>query len=345
MVLLAAMFTPEKNDQLVQHMMQKLGKNVVFTIARYIEEMKNLDQKMGEQGADTEPGSELDSTADSDTAPRGRSLDRDTELQQEERYIEAVQKNRLLEARIQKTSEELEQALQKVAMMQKEIEAREEELYQRGRRKADDGDVEHLRAQSKRDRDYIADLESDVANLNTKTEQQERQLERLQADAASKQQLKDELQALKLERDDYLQKAKAVENLKKKIQTLQDVEKANVTLREDYQSAVEQLPEVDRLKERNAVLQKANEESMETIANTEQEIFDQKTARKRIEHELSLVSQKYEQTRELLSRAEEAIRDHESRIRDLDADGGKATNLDAELEDSELKDSMFVQPN
>lgn len=199
----------------------------------------------------------------------------------------------------------------------------------------EESSFQQLNIQASRDKDYIAELEADLANATTTIEGQERQIERFKSDAESKQELRDELQLIKSERDELRQKTKANENLKKKIQALQEHERANASLRRELQGVQEQLSDLDAIRERCSALEKANDENAQTIANGEQEIFDQKSAKQRIAHELNVLTQRYEQTHNMLAAAQETIRELEDRNQDLQSsheDGVDGLeSLDAEL--------------
>jgi protein HOOK3 len=118
--------------------------------------------------------------------------------------------------------------------------------------------------------------------------------------------------------------------LKKKIQALQEQERTNANMRRDLAGAQEALAETDRLRERCAALEKANEENAKTIANGEQEIFDQKTAKEQLKYELKVLGQRYEQTREMLAGAQETIRELEDNGPSTE-DTEEGDDLDAEL--------------
>jgi protein HOOK3 len=333
-VLLAAMYSEVSNARMID-VMGTLGTDVAMPIAQAIGELEELDAKLADMGADTETGSDMDHSTDSEgPATRITSYERDPELEREEKLIKALQEKRVLEDKIADLSDELKEARGKCSTLEEELAESKFTLDRRRRTTMDEQDLQQLNFQAGRDKDYIAELETDLANATSTIEQQERQMEKLKADDSSKQELKDELQFVKAERDELRQKSKVNENLKKKIQALQEHEKANTTLRKELQSVQEQLQEHETIKDRCTALEKANEENAQTIANGEQEIFDQKTAKKRMEHELNLVTQRFEQARDMLNSAQETIRDLEDRVQD-----GTSTreslddveNLDAEL--------------
>jgi protein HOOK3 len=328
------MYSEVSNARMI-NVMGTLGTDVALPIAQAIGEMEELDAKIADMGADTETGSDMDHSTDSE-APgmRVTSYERDPELEREEKLIKALQEKRVLEDRIADLSDDLKEAREKCTTLEEELAESKFTLDRRRRTTMDEQDLQQLNFQAGRDKDYIAELETDLANATSTIEQQERQMEKFKADGSSKQELKDELQLVKAERDELRQKSKVNENLKKKIQALQEHEKANTTLRKELQSVQEQLQEHDAIKDRCAALEKANEENAQTIANGEQEIFDQKTAKKRMEHELNLITQRFEQARDMLNSAQETIRDLEDRAHDGTSareSSDDVNNLDAEL--------------
>jgi protein HOOK3 len=310
--LLAGMYSPESNERMVE-LMQKLGRKVAQPIAAFIGDMEEIDQSMSEV-VDNEPLSEAEYPEESD-APRGPSFERDPELEREEQLIRVLHEKKVLEARLADAMADLEEERGKRSQLEDEL---AESRYTLDRRRGKSMDDKNVAQQIREDRDkeYIAELEMDLSSARTTIDQQDRQLEKLKSDSASKLELRDQLALITTERDDLRQKSKANENLRKKIQTLQEQEKANTVLRHDLQEAQEQLQELDAFRDRCLALEKATEENAQTIANGEQEIFDQKTAKRMLEHELKLMTQKWEQGRELLVNAQDTIRDLEERISD-----------------------------
>jgi protein HOOK3 len=294
-------------------LMQSLGRKVAQPIAIFFGEMEELNETMEADYGETDPSSEVDYLSEGDL-PGKSSYKRDPELEREEQLIRALQEKKKLEARLSDVVAELEETQNRCTSLEDELAESKYALDRRRGKSLDDKDLAHLNQRADRDKEYIEELEADLASAKSTVDQQDRQLEKLKGDAHSKQELKDELQLITAERDELRQKAKANENLKKKIQILQEQEKVNESLHHDVQMMHEQLQEVDSLKDRCVALEKANEENAQTIANGEQEIFDQKTARRMLEHELKLITQKWEQSKELLLNAQETIHDLEERV-------------------------------
>lgn len=330
-VLLAAMYSEASNQRLL--IVEKVGPKGAMAIAGAIQEMEELDQRLGDMEPDAETGSEVDHSLDSEVMARSNSYERDPELEREEKLIQALQEKRRLEEKLADLTEDLKDSQDKCHSLEEEL---EESNYRsdKGRRTTmDEKSLQQLTIQVDRDKDYIVKLETDLQDANSKLEQQERQLEKLKGDSQDKQDLRDELQLIKNERDELRQKTKANENLRKKIQALQEQERSSANLRRDLQGAQEQLQETDDLKDRCAALEKANEENAKTIANGEQEIFDQKTAKEQLKYELKVLSQRFEQTRDMLTTAQENIKELEDHAQDSQSTGesGDLDDLDTEL--------------
>jgi protein HOOK3 len=315
------------------NVMQSLGRAVAQPMAMWIAEMEGVDAKMGE--AEMEPGSEIDYSTDSEVQPKSPVqkqpvFERDPELEREERLIQILQEKKKLESRLEDALEELKESKERAETLQDDL---EETKYNLDRRHArgDDSDLAQLNKRADHDREIIAELETDLASARATIEQQEKHLKHLKSDEDSKQDLRDQVHLLSAERDDLQKKTKANENLKKKIQSLQEQESNTKSMRRELQAAQDQLQDYERVHDRCLALEKANEENAQTIANGEQEIFDQKQARKRLDHELKVYQQKFEQSRDLLNNAQETIRDLEEKLHSHGGDGDALENLDDEL--------------
>ncbi|KAI5273281.1 hypothetical protein E4T47_03564 [Aureobasidium subglaciale] len=351
-MLRAAMYSSESNQRMGR-LIVGLGPEVAVIIAAAIKEMEDTDhlqtdvadrsgyETTPETSTPAEPLSEKPAVTDpvNDRLSFGTSGQRDPELEQEEKLIQAYKAIKDLENNNAKAVTELEELRQDKEELQQAFDAFKYEVENQGRKAAENDDLKEMQLKTERDRDYIAELEAELETLRDKSQAQERQIERYRTDTDAKQKLRDDMQLLRAERDDLLQKTRMNENLKKKIQALQDQEKTSSILREDLRAANDRLQDLDRLKEQCAALQKANAENLKLIANGEQEIFDQKTTRKRIEHEFKVLTQKWEAAKERQVKDHESITELENKLQTLEI-GGSSTNvtsggLDGELEASE----------
>jgi protein HOOK3 len=322
-VLLAACFSPKSNQRMLQVMAQ-LGTKTAETIAEAIQDMQSLDARMSELGVDSEltPEPNLSGYRTPTRAASGQvsTLGKDNELEQEALLFEANKDRAALRSQSEKLKEELKQSRTRISQLEEEL--GEATLYMDERKtqvqRAQSEDVEQLRNDLARDRQYIDQLETDLANARDILDSQKRRLERYQGEEGSKQDLRDQLQLIKAERDELNQRAKANENLKKKIESLTKETKQLETLREDHQQARERLMQLENVEERCEALEKVNKENSQTLVNCEQAIFEEKGKRTRVEHENLLLLKQLEQTRELQYKAEDARHELEDRIRDLE---------------------------
>jgi protein HOOK3 len=322
-VLLAACFSPKSNQRMLQVMAQ-LGTKTAETIAEAIQDMQSLDARMSELGVDSEltPEPNLSGYRTPTRAVSGQvsTVGKDNELEQEALLYEANKDRAALRGQSERLKEDLKQSRARISQLEEEL--GEATLYMDERKtqvqRAQSEDVEQLRNDLARDRQYIDQLETDLANAKDILDSQKRRLERYQGEEGTKQDLRDQLQLIKVERDELNQRAKANENLKKKIESLTKETKQLETLREDYQQARERLVQLENVEERCEALEKVNKENSQTLVNCEQAIFEEKGKRTRVEHENLLLMKQLEQTRELQYKAEDARQDLEDRIRDLE---------------------------
>ncbi|KAL6707043.1 hypothetical protein ACN47E_004795 [Coniothyrium glycines] len=345
-VLLAACFSPKSNQRMLQ-VMSQLGTKTAETIAAAIQEMQALDQRMSELGVDAEltPEPHLSGYRTPTRAVSGAhsTLGRDSELEQEAKLFEADKDRQALKSQVTKLKAELNANRERMGKLEEELaEARAYLDVRAGQaQRAQSDDVEQLRNDLARDRQYIDQLETDLANSRDILDSQKRRLERLQGEEGSKQDMRDQLQLLKAERDELGQKAKANENLRKKIESLTKETKQLESLREDYQQARERLMQLETVEERCEALDKVIQENGQTLANCEQAIFEEKGKRTRIEHENLLLMKQLEQTRELQYKAEDAKNELEDRIRDLESAG--QTDRGGSLEDELTEDEHPIE--
>ncbi len=345
-VLLASCFSPKSNQRMLQ-VMSQLGTKTAETIAEAIQEMQSLDARMHDLGMDSEltPDINLAGYRTPTRAVSGTAVStagKDTELEQEAQLFEANKDRATLKSQIGQLKDDLKTSRDRISQLEEELGDARAYLDDRGvqARRAQSDDVEQLRNDLARDRQYIDQLETDLANARDILDSQKRRLERYQGEEGTKQDLRDQLQLIKAERDELSQRAKANENLKKKIESLTKETKQLETLREDYQNARERLAQLESVEERCEALEKVNKENSQTLVNCEQAIFEEKGKRTRVEHENLLFMKQLEQTRELQNKAEDARQELEDRIRELESaqHAGRGGSLEDELtEDDNIK--------
>ena len=311
-ILLCAMYSPESNERMIGRL-QSLGNEGAVAIATKIGEIETADQKMGEYLAETNNGidHEVSSTSETLQASRGPSFEVDMELQKEEKLIQAY---RLIEELQEKNStmeKELANARERHSKLEEEF--AEHRLIKQGK-SMNNEELDYLMSQAAKDRNYIASLESELNTSQAELESKTKQLDTLKAKTVSVSELRDQLQIIKAERDELIQHKNANENLKKKIQSLQEQVRTNETAKRDLGSALEQMQEYDNLKEDRDALLKANEEKSKVIANCEQEIFDSKSTKKRLETDVKAALQRYESMKERQQRDHETIQELQEQL-------------------------------
>ncbi|KAF1810307.1 hypothetical protein P152DRAFT_475863 [Eremomyces bilateralis CBS 781.70] len=324
-VFVAALFSEMSNERMVG-IIGELGPRAGNLFMSMINDMQELDQRLAEYGVEAEE------IADPTEPSSDPVVARDPELEKEENLIQAYAENRSLQERIDTLNKEVATLYTTKEDLQHELDTVQDRLANQNKASTSEA-IEVLRIQNEKDREYIADLENQLSTTQDQLQRDQRELEQLKADAVSKYDLRDQLQLIQAERDELSRRDKANENLKKKIQTLKEDARDAEFLRNDFREATEKIKELEKIREACARLQKSNAEQFETISNGEREIFAQKTARKHLEHELTTISQRYEQILEFKNRNEERIKELQDQVLDLEARSG-GTGLADELDDA-----------
>ncbi|OJD29562.1 microtubule binding protein hook3 [Diplodia corticola] len=253
----------------------------------------------------------------SDGEARPDTIQRDPELEREERLIKANQEIKRLQTKLSEAVEDLDDERKKNAQLDEAlVEARV--LQETRGRRTDDDEVTELKIQADKDRDYIAQLETDLEEAKNLNESQGRHLERFRSDAETKQELRDENQLLKAERDELLQKTKGMENLRKKVEHLQEQVKVQQGLQQRLQSLTEDQQELDQLREMNGRLKTMNEETMQTLATTEADLFEVKQTKSRLEQELKGAIARAESATAMSNRYQAENQQLEERLREVE---------------------------
>jgi protein HOOK3 len=349
-VCLASLYSPKSNERMIR-VMSQMERGTAQTIAEAIQDLQSLDSRMASLGVEHEltPEPHLSGyrTPRRAVSGAGAMVERDTGLEQEAQLFEANKDRGALRTQLQKAQAELERSKGRISQLEEELVEARLHLDVHGGDGHPSHDVEQLRNDLTRDRQYIDQLETDLANAKDILESQKRRLDRLQKEEGSKQELRDQLQLLRAERDELNQKAKANENLKKKIHTLTQETRTLETLRQDYQIARERLQELETIEERCQSLEKVNKENSQTLVNCEQSIFEEKGKRSRVEHDNLLLMKQLEQTRELQYKADDAKRELEDRIRDLESSShaGQGGSLEDELIEDEKIEEVEEPPS
>lgn len=327
--------------------LDRLGTKTGIAIAQCISSMEQEDHRLLEAA----PIQQLDTDSDIDrlSSPEPRLAKikrrngsrsqpaegtRDQQLEHEERLINAYSKIKQLEEHNFDLVDQLEASKKGTEALEADNKTLHQQLESGRFADMEDESMDILRQQSLQDKDNIAQLEVELAEARSAVEGQERQLDKLSQESEAYHKLQDEVELLRHERDDLRQQSKAIDNLKRKIQTLQEADKSNDASRQEAANAQQELQALRPLKQKFALLQKANEEKTKTIQNGEQEIFDQKTTRRRLDHELRRLTQQVESAKERHKQDQELVTQQQEKIRALQgAPSGEGNTVPASLDD------------
>jgi len=307
LVLLAAVFSPESNQELVATL-RDLGPSVAAPLQKCIEGMTTD----AEATISTIPDGQHVTTIEnkpSDLPLRAQ----DERLILEERLIQA--RNAAQDLRQQNISleHELEQAREQLKHLQREAVIN----HQNNTPKTDLATVaENLRDEHD---DNIALLEQELYNAQSKITTQSKQLSKLAALEASRDKLQSEIDQLRDERDELEQKSNVGENLKKKVKALQEAQTHNDLIRQDYDLAQQELDELRPLRDQHVQLQRRLQELTQHFQSLEVSNENDQRALERAENELSFLNQSLLESREQHQRDQEQLDDYQGRLRELES--------------------------
>lgn len=348
-ILRLAMASPASNQRMAQRLMG-LGPKNAMVVAGELKRMEEADRAEVEENRDTiedyrQAGAEEYEDMPDKTA-NGRTMYRDPQLEQEEELLQAHGTIDRLQALNARAESQLRELRRDKDSLQEAFDLYRSEIDAKGKKTASEEAVKRLQRQTDNDREYIAELESQLEATRSAAEAHERQLERYKTDNEASHKLRDDLQVLRAENDDLVQKIKANENLKKKIQMLQEHEKANTVLREDLKNAHEQLDDLEKLKQAQAILEKEVIEKKGLIRNQEYQINELTTTRKHAEYDARVLAQKLESARERHDRDHEAMTELQEKLQGIhisrESDIAPPKELDNELAASEREPQRLV---
>jgi protein HOOK3 len=344
-VLMAACTSPKSGERML-NVMAGLGESANI-IGGGIQDLLELDRRMAELGVERELTAEPVNLSGYRTPQRvisgaGSAVGRDNDLEQEALLFESNKDRNALRTQVSKLQADVEKSKGRISQLEEELVEARLHIDDRGAKGTSD-EVERLRNDLLRERQYIDRLETDHANAKDVIESLKKRASRFEAEHDVKQELKDQLQLVRAERDELEKKAKASENLKKKIESLSKESKSLEVVRQELQQAKERLQDLEEIEEKCAALEKVNKENIKTLINSEQSIYEEKGKRNRLEHDNLMLMKELEQTKELQYKAEETKRELEDRIRDLESSqGGRGGTLEDELEQDQNMDTLDV---
>lgn len=353
-IIRTAMASPQSNQKMAQRLMS-LGRERAMTIAGELRAMDEADeydqQETVTSGSDHTSGQ--DGALNHSTIPMNGAdsptktglfgdplLEREEELLQSQAVIDKLQANY---AAAQQQLSDLRLDKEK---LQEAFDAFRDDMEGKGRKILGDDSMRKLQQQADYDRSYIEDLEAQLQTSRSAGEQYERQIARHKQDTLATQQLRDDLQLLRSENEELNQKTKANDNLKKKIQALQEQERAATTMREELKQANDRLQDMERLKSLQAALEKEIIEKQGLIRNQEYQINELTTTRKHAEYDARVLAQKLEAAKERHERDHDALEELRQKLGEgIESDGSTKspdTELDAQLKATEAAPSIVA---
>ncbi|QIX02460.1 hypothetical protein AMS68_007977 [Peltaster fructicola] len=356
-IIRTAMASPQSNQRMAQKLMS-LGRERAMIIAGELRAMDEAEEYEQETATNFEEddravGHDGSFEANGDSSPTKVGLFRDPLLEREEELLQSQAVIDKLQANYAVAQQQLSDLRLDKEKLQEAFDAFRDDMNGKGKKVIGDDGLRKLQQQADYDRSYIEDLETQLQSSRSAVEQYERQISRHKQDAVLAQQLRDDLQLLRSENEELNQKTKANDNLKKKIQALQEQERVATTMREELKRANERLQDMGRLKSMQAALEKEIIEKQGLIRNQEYQINELTTIRKHAEHDARVLAQKLEAAKErherdhetleeLRRKTGESLPDHEVKSPDVELDAQlKATEqvpiVSAAPQDDEIK--------
>ncbi|KAI9836244.1 MAG: hypothetical protein M1819_001581 [Sarea resinae] len=342
-ILMAAINSPKTNKQNIE----KLASLDIPTQTS----IKYIIEDMGATNEDTASSASPEMTSRSDV----KSPAMDPELEFEERLGKVMREkddlakgNKGLQKDINNLHKRLEHLQQNNDTLQKQLTEAEDSL--KSTRGPHDPEIRELNLKIERQADTIADQEAKLSIAESKTETLEKTVESFRASANSAQKLRDELDEIKIERDDLAKKANMAERFRQKLEAGKDLEKEIKTLRIELDESNERLKELDGLRHQCDGLQLTNEEYRKNLPMLEQEIHELQKIKRTLEFDNMAYTQKWESINEKMARDQDIINEQQERLRELESDhvpNQVNGSLDSELDSSEkaASDLQVAQDN
>ena len=273
LVLLAAVFSPESNGQVVSTM-ANLGPDVARHIQQCIEDVVDLPAS---------PSSPLQALKSASMASSPQMNSHDIELLIESRLVKANAQNQAIIEQNRKLTAELDASRLQVASLTEELTRKPNAIPRNGNIKIEELREEHAQV--------VSALEEELYNYKAEVSIQAKQIAALNSANTAREKIEKERDQLRREVDDLQRESNASENLKKKVKSLQDAQQSVDTLRTDYELALQELNDLRPLREQFPIVQRRLEALTQHISDMEDETSDNRLARERAENELSFLNQ------------------------------------------------------
>ncbi|KAI9823317.1 MAG: hypothetical protein M1832_002541 [Thelocarpon impressellum] len=355
--LMAAVFSPRAN-QLVTRM-QKLSVDTQAYIRDIVEEMT----------ADDTQGSGSESPAgDRQSEQLPKQISKDPELLAEERLGKILAEKEDLakdKEELQQEVGDLQNRLSRLQdnneVLQGRLTKAEDQLgvngsAKKGGRGDADAVIRQLEMKLQEQEDDIANDEVRILQFQTEAEEQHRTIASLRTLADKSQQLQDELDEIKVERDGLAKKANTLDKYKQKLEAIQDLESENRQLHSEVEELHQQFKLADKERQDSFGLQMTIDRYRRTIEKVEQDHSDLQLIKRRLENDNAMLVKRVEGTAEKQARDVETISELQDKLRELESGaihvpndggslenelgGGEKSKAELKLEISKLKSEI-----
>ncbi|MCJ1428302.1 hypothetical protein MMC29_006211 [Sticta canariensis] len=197
--------------------------------------------------------------------------------------------------------------------------------------------IRHLTSTLRQQEEVIAGHEAAQIEFDTVSKEMKLTIEKLTSSSSKYQQLRDDFDVLKAEKDGLARRANTADRYKQKLQASQTLEKENAELREEVIEIREQLKSAQPARKLVAGLEVENEEYKRTLPKIEQDRHELQIMKQHLELDNSTLAQRCERAEEQHTRDEERIASLVVELRNIDisrrSDASEVKGLDAELDE------------
>ncbi|KAI9699286.1 MAG: hypothetical protein M1836_002896 [Candelina mexicana] len=308
-----------------------LSKPTQETLREMIEEMQSA------AAGSSERSSTIASTPKVVTNGTSKATAMDHDLLLEAQLSEALaEKNRLglIESVYEEQGSRLSKALEEKDTLNQMLKETQDEVA-RLKGSARRGSLTQIQAQLRQQSDIIASQEETIANLQEARKAKQKQIDSLRSSAENTQSLRDEIDVLISERDNFAKKANAADKYRQKLQESQQLEQENQLLRTELEEIKQSRNDADAANNRIAGLELAVDEYKSALARSERDHDELRTTKMRLQHHSKGLSQRVESLLEQQARDQELIRELQDRANESPTIAAGALDLGEELDSSE----------
>lgn len=275
----------------------------------------------------------LDEIRDDQNEHSKRDLSVDPELQFEERVGKMLAENDRLaneKMELEKALEDLHNRLARLQennnTLQDRLTSTEDRLITLKSGKGELGpNAKGLESRTRHQEDLIASQEARLAAAQDEVDSLRKSVESLRVKNQKYQKLQDDYDEVKNERDQLSRRANAAEKYRQKLQTSQDFEKENQALKNKIRDLQQQLKDYDSNQKSSSERDVELEEYRRVLPRIEQDRHDIQSAKKQLEFNNHVLTERLAVAEEQISRNEATICELRDRIRELEIPGSPST--------------------